>query len=61
MIQSLNTPADDVSAVSKAQQKREEKLYSLRVTNSTVILVPRSKNNPEYAEKYRREKMGLNY
>ena len=61
MIQTLNRPADDVSVISKHQKKKEEKLYSLRVTNTTVILVPKSKNNQEYAERYRREKMGLNY
>lgn len=61
MIQTLNRPADDVSVISKHQKKKEEKLYSLRVTNTTVILVPRSKCNKEYAEQYRREKMGLNY
>lgn len=61
MIQSLNRPADDVSVISKHQKKKEEKLYSLRVTNTTVLLVPKSKNNQEYAEQYRREKMGLNY
>lgn len=61
MIQSLNRPADDVSVISKHKKKKEEKLYSLRVTNTTVILVPKSKNNQEYAEQYRREKMGLNY
>lgn len=61
MIQSLNRPADDVSVISKHQKKKEEKLYSLRVTNTTVILVLKSKFNQEYAEQYRREKMGLNY
>lgn len=61
MIQTLNRPADDVSVISKHQKKKEEKLYSLRVTNTTVILVPKSKNNQEYAEQYRRKKMGLNY
>lgn len=61
MIQTLNRPADDVSVISKHQKKKEEKLYSLRVTNTTIILVPRSKDNQEYAAQYRREKMGLNY
>ena len=47
--------------VSAAQKVREKYLYPLRVTNTTIILVPRKKCNKKYAEEYRKTKMGLNY
>lgn len=61
MIQSLNKSADDVSKEKAAQKVKERHLYPLRVTNTTIILVPRKKCNKKYAEEYRKTKMGLNY
>lgn len=61
MIQSLNKAANDVSKEKAAQKVKERHLYPLRVTNTTIILVPRKKCNKKYAEEYRKTKMGLNY
>lgn len=61
MIQSLNKPKDDVRVESSVQKAKEKKLYTLRVTNTTVILVQLHKRNEEYAKEYRKNKMGLNY
>lgn len=61
MIQSLNKAADDVSKEKAARKVKERHLYPLRVTNTTIILVPRKKCNKKYAEEYRKTKMGLNY
>lgn len=61
MIQSLNKAADDVSKEKAAQKVKERHMYPLRVTNTTIILVPRKKCNKKYAEEYRKTKMGLNY
>ena len=61
MMQSLNQAADDVSKEKAAQKVKERHLYPLRVTNTTIILVPRKKCNKKYAEEYRKTKMGLNY
>lgn len=41
------------------QLKRERNLYPLRITGTTVIYVTKAKCTKEYAEKYKREKMGL--
>lgn len=61
MIQSLNKAANDVSKEKAAQKVKEKHLYPLRVTNTTIILVPRKKCNKKYAEEYKKTKMGLNY
>lgn len=61
MIQSLNKAANDVSKEKAAQKVKEKHLYPLKVTNTTIILVPRKKCNKKYAEEYRKTKMGLNY
>lgn len=61
MIQSLNQAADDVRKEKAAQKVKERHLCPLRVTNTTIILVPRKKCNKKYAEEYRKTKMGLNY
>lgn len=61
MIQSLNKVANDVSKEKAAQKVKEKHLYPLKVTNTTIILVPRKKCNKKYAEEYRKTKMGLNY
>ena len=36
------------------------RLYPLRITPTTVILVPKKKCTPEYAEWYRKNRMGIN-
>lgn len=61
MIQSLNKAANDVSKEKAAQKVKERHMYPLRVTNTTIILVPQKKCNKKYAEEYRKTKMGLNY
>lgn len=53
--------ADIITDLREQQLEREKKLKMLRVTSSTIILVPRQKQNEKYAEEYRRKKMGLNY
>lgn len=40
-------------------QKHEESLMPLRISRNTVILVKPEKCNEEYAEKYRKEKLGV--
>ena len=39
--------------------RHEESLRPLRISRNTVILVKPEKCNEEYAEKYRKEKLGL--
>lgn len=39
--------------------RHEESLMPLRISRNTVILVKPDKCNEEYAEKYRKEKMGV--
>lgn len=39
--------------------RHEESLRPLRISRNTVILVKPEKCNEEYAEKYRKEKMGV--
>lgn len=53
--------ADVITELREQQHEREKKLKMLRVTGSTILLVPRKKQNEKYAEEYRRKKMGLNY
>lgn len=53
--------ADVITELREQQHEREKKLKMLRVTGSTILLVPRKKKNEKYAEEYRRKKMGLNY
>lgn len=53
--------ADVITELREQQHEREKKLKMLRVTGSTILLVPRKKQNEKYAEEYRRKKMELNY
>ncbi len=53
--------ADVITELQEQQRNREKNLKILRVTSTTIILVPRKKQNEKYAEDYRRKKMGLNY
>lgn len=53
--------ADVITELREQQHEREKKLKMLRVTGSTIILVPRKRQNEKYAEEYRRKKMKLNY
>lgn len=39
--------------------RHEESLRPLRISRNTVILVKPEKYNEEYAEKYRKEKLGV--
>ena len=39
------------------QKKREKQLYPLRVSPTTTLLLPKDKCNPEYAQKYYKEKI----
>ena len=39
--------------------RHEESLMPLRISRNTVILVKPEKCNEEYAEKYRKEKLGI--
>lgn len=41
------------------QIERERNLYPLRINKTTVIYVTKNKCTAEYAEKYRKEKLGL--
>lgn len=52
---------DNVVAEAAEQLKKKKKLYPLKITSTTWILVPLSKRTEKYAEDYRRKKMGLNY
>lgn len=49
--------ADKVDAEIKAQKAKESKLFPLRISRTTVILVPRKKCNEEYAQWYREHRM----
>lgn len=49
----------DLTECIQRQLKRERNLYPLRITGTTVIYVTKTKCTKEYAEKYKREKMGL--
>ena len=53
--------ADVITELREQQHEREKKLKMLRVTGSTILLVPRKKQKEKYAEEYRRKKMKLNY
>lgn len=40
-------------------RSHEKRLYPPRISRTTVILVKPEKYNEEYAEKYRKEKLGI--
>ena len=50
--------ADGLDECIARQLEREKRLYPLRVSKTTVIYVPKCRQTREYAERYRREKMG---
>lgn len=50
---------NDLTECIQRQLERERNLYPLRITGTTVIYVTKAKCTKEYAEKYKREKMGL--
>ena len=50
--------ADGLDECIARQLEREKRLYPLRVSKTTVIYVPKCRQTKEYAERYRREKMG---
>ena len=39
------------------QREREKHLFPLRIDKTTAIYVTKEKCNPEYAERYKREKL----
>lgn len=49
--------ADKVEEEINAQKAKERKLFPLRISRTTIILVPRKKCNDEYAEWYREHRM----
>lgn len=49
--------ADKIDAEAEQQREKERKLFPLRISRTTVILVPRKKCNEEYAEWYRTHRM----
>lgn len=49
----------DIDKYIEKQIKNERNLYPLRITKTTVIYVTKNKCTVEYAEKYRKEKLGL--
>lgn len=53
--------ADVITELREQQHEREKNLKMLRVTSSTILLVPRKRQNEKYAEEYRRKKMKLKY
>lgn len=53
--------ADVITELREQQLEREKKLKVLRVTSTTILLVPRRRQNEQYAAEYRRKKMKLNY
>ena len=50
--------ADGLDECIARQLEREKRFYPLRVSKTTVIYVPKCRQTKEYAERYRREKMG---
>lgn len=52
-------PDIDLSPAMKRQLKRERRMKTLRVSPTTVILVPEEKCNDEYREWYRVNRMGF--
>lgn len=60
-MEKTNTKADTSENGSRmhinmeAQEKREKNLFPLRIDERTVIYVPKSKRNSDYAESYRKK------
>lgn len=48
-----------VTQAVELQKLREKTLFPLRINRTTIIYVPKEKCTPEYAEKYKREKLNI--
>lgn len=62
MIERKGNNSDNAPGVESCvlrQREKEKNLHPLRVSPTTVIYVTKDKCTPEYAEKYRREKLGI--
>ncbi len=51
---------DDLDDFVQRQMRKEKHLFPLRITSTTVIYVTKEKCNAAYAERYRRERLGIN-
>lgn len=50
---------NDLSGYIERQRKYEERLYPLRINQTTVIYVTKDKQTMEYADWYRRERLKI--
>lgn len=50
---------NDLSGYIERQRKYEERLYPLRINQTTVIYVTKDKQTSEYANWYRRERLKI--
>ena len=50
---------NDFSGYIERQRKYEERLYPLRINQTTVIYVTKEKQTSEYADWYRRERLKI--
>lgn len=50
---------NDLSGYIERQRKYEERLYPLRINQTTVIYVTKDKQTSEYADWYRRERLKI--
>lgn len=50
---------NDLSGYIERQRKYEERLYPLRINQTTVIYVTKEKQTKEYADWYRRERLKI--
>lgn len=50
---------NDLSGYIERQRKYEERLYPLRINQTTVIYVTKEKQTSEYADWYRRERLKI--
>jgi len=55
----LSENPDGIDEVIERQRLKEKSLHMVKVSHNTWIVVPSRKNNPEYIERYKREKMDV--
>lgn len=48
---------DGIEEAIERQRKKEKSLCMVKVTRNTWIVVPKRKDNPEYVERYKRERI----
>ena len=58
-LQILDENSNGLNEKIRKYYRHEESLIPLRISRNTVILVKPEKCNEEYAEKYRKEKLGI--